>query len=325
MSAFKQWNLVGDIGGTNARFGLVGDDLSNVIDIATYQVADFPDFADVLVHLMADVKRMELADTAPDAVCVAVAGPPHVETISFTNSPWRFSRSTVEHHTGASRVKVINDFAAVARALPALKPDELEQIGEGHVHENAPSVAMGPGTGLGVAGLVSCGEGRHQVITGEGGHVDFAPVTDVEIEIFRHLKARFGRVSIERLLCGEGIVNIYRALCEIRGAQATFTKPSDIGNAAVSNECPIAAETMRNFFTMLGASAGNFALAFGALGGVYIAGGIAPRYISLLRQSEFRARFLAKGRFADYLSTIPTFVVTHPNIGLLGAALTLSD
>jgi glucokinase len=155
--------------------------------------------------------------------------------------------------------------------------------------------------------------------------VDFAPVTDIEVEIHKRLRARFGRVSIERLLCGVGIVNIYQALADYRKQPATLVHPGDIGSAARSGEDPLAREAMAIFFAVLGATAGNFALTFGARGGVFIAGGIAPRYIELLRQSDFRARFLAKGRFADYLSGIPTYVVTHPGIGLLGAAMTLNE
>ncbi len=325
MKPLTDWHLIGDIGGTNARFGLVEPGDTQYREIATYQVADFPDFADVLTQLMADTVREGLTENGPSGVCLAVAGPPHVETVSFTNSSWRFSRDLIASHTGASRIEIINDFAAVARALPALTPDDYTQIGEGQIQVGCTAVALGPGTGLGVAGLATNAAGNPNVITGEGGHIDFAPVTDAEIEVFRHMRARFGRVSIERLICGDGIVNIYQALAQYRQQPATMTQASDIGRAAGADDDPLAKETMAMFFTVLGASAGNFALTFGARGGVYIAGGIAPRYIDLLRRSDFRARFLAKGRFADYLSVIPTFVVTHPGIGLLGAALALTD
>ncbi|EED34926.1 glucokinase [Luminiphilus syltensis NOR5-1B] len=325
MSEATQWHLVGDIGGTNARFGLFFDDPNQATDIASYRVADFPTFTGVLHQLMADAERLDHVEGPPASVCLAVAGPPHGDTISFTNSPWRFSIGMVEACTGAPRVRVINDFAAVARALPALSAEDLEQIGEGHQQPGATQVALGPGTGLGVAALVPGLDGRPSVVHGEGGHVDFAPVTDVEIEIFKRLRAQFGRVSIERLLCGDGIVNLYRALCDIHGVAAQKTSAGNIGSAAQQNSDPICAQTLRTFFTLLGSSAGNFALSFGALGGVFIAGGIAPRYVDLLRQSEFRARFLMKGRLADYLSTIPTFLITRPNIGLLGAALSLTD
>lgn len=325
MNAMTQWHLVGDIGGTNARFAVAAPGDRSYRDIASYEVANFPDFGLVLDQLMQDIVTSGLATGAPSAICLAVAGPPHVDTISFTNSSWRISRELLLQRTGAARIEIINDFCAVARAIPALSATDLQQIGEGIRHVHAPAVALGPGTGTGVAALAQSQDGTPVVITGEGGHVDFAPVTDIEVEIHKRLRARFGRVSIERLLCGVGIVNIYQALADYRKQAAPLLQPGDIGAAARSGEDPLAREAMAIFFAVLGASAGNFALTFGARGGVFIAGGIAPRYIELLRLSDFRARFLAKGRFADYLSGIPTFVVTHPGIGLLGAAMTLTE
>ncbi len=321
----SNWHLIGDIGGTNARFGLVREGTHGYQSVATYQVADYPDFGDVLAHLMMDIQRLGLADGTPSKACFAVAGPPHLETVSFTNSPWRFNRELVKQKTGVEHALIINDFAAVARALPALTEADMIQIGGGSAQAGAPRVALGPGTGLGVAGLLQCSHGSPVVVTGEGGHVDFAPVTDVEASVLKFLRARFGRVSIERLICGDGIVNIYQALAHHREQPAELTRAADIGEAAQRGDDPLARETMALFFSVLGASAGNFALTYGALGGVFIAGGIAPRYIDLLRRSDFRARFLAKGRFADYLSVIPTYVITHGGIGLLGAALFLYD
>jgi len=323
--ATDTWNLVGDIGGTNARFGINRGPTGDHQHIATYKVADYPDFSDVLRHLMEDIRRLGLAQGAPMAACFAVAGPPHLDTVSFTNSSWQFTRDTISQQTGVSLVHIINDFAAVARALPAISDSELVQIGGGHRDDKGPIVALGAGTGLGVGALIQNQTGHPLVVTGEGGHVDFAPVTDVEVSVLQYLRSRYGRVSIERLCCGDGIVNLYQALADLRGLTPQLTSAADIGRAAQSETDPLARETMAMFFAVLGASAGNFALTFGALGGVYIAGGIVPRYLDLLRRSDFRARFLAKGRFADYLSAIPTYVITHEATGLLGAALTLHD
>jgi len=323
--ATDTWNLVGDIGGTNARFGINRGPTGDHQHIATYKVADYPDFSDVLRHLMEDIRRLGLAQGAPMAACFAVAGPPHLDTVSFTNSSWQFTRDTISQQTGVSLVHIINDFAAVARALPAISDSELVQIGGGHRDDKGPIVALGAGTGLGVGALIQNQTGHPLVVTGGGGHVDFAPVTDVEVSVLQYLRSRYGRVSIERLCCGDGIVNLYQALADLRGLTPQLTSAADIGRAAQSETDPLARETMAMFFAVLGASAGNFALTFGALGGVYIAGGIVPRYLDLLRRSDFRARFLAKGRFADYLSAIPTYVITHEATGLLGAALTLHD
>jgi len=236
-------------------------------------------------------------------------------------SAWRFTADSVAARLGCERISIVNDFAAVARSLPALTSEHLEAIGGGEAIANRPMVAIGPGTGTGVASLVFERDGSPIVLPGEGGHVDFAPITDIEVKILSRLRAQFGRVSIERLLCGAGIMNIYRSLADIRDQTAEHHSPEAVGGAAQQGNDNLAAETMNTFFSVLGSAAGNLALTLGARGGVYLAGGIAPRYIDLLRKSDFRARFLAKGRFADFNGDIATYVVTHPDPGLLGAAL----
>ncbi len=316
--------LVGDIGGTNARFAFVAPGSVTPTPLAKYRVADFASFEKVLEQLIGDWRNQGLPDAGPSRTCLAIAAPPHLKTISFTNSPWRFDRALLSKYLGDSHIEIINDFAAVARALPALSTDDVEQIGAGESQRNKPMVSIGPGTGTGVATVVFDEHGKTVILEGEGGHVDFAPITDMEFEVLKRLRARFGRVSIERLLCGAGILNIYQALAEIRGQRAEFEAPGDIG-AAAQEDNPLASEAMAMFFAVLGSSAGNLALTAGALGGVFIAGGIAPRYIDLLRGSDFRARFLAKGRFADYTTNIGTYVITHEDPGLLGAALWLGD
>lgn len=316
--------LVGDIGGTNARFAYVVPGSTTPTLLAKYRVADFANFEKVLEQLIDDWRIQGLRESGPSRTCLAVAAPPHLKTISFTNSPWRFDRALLAEHLRDSKIEIINDFAAVARALPALTASDVEQIGAGESQSKKPMVSIGPGTGTGVATVVFDDTGNTVIVEGEGGHVDFAPITDMEFDVLKHLRARFGRVSIERLLCGAGIVNIYQALAEIRGQKAEFEKPSDIG-AAAQQDNPLASEAMAMFFAVLGSSAGNLALTAGAMGGVFVAGGIAPRYIDLLRRSDFRARFLAKGRFADYTTSIGTYVITHEDPGLLGAALWLGD
>jgi glucokinase len=323
MSA-KPHYLVGDIGGTNARFAYVTPESEQPLPVAKYRVAEFKNFDEVMNQLIADWRELGLPEDGPEKTCLAVAAPPHLSTISFTNSPWRFDRALLGRHLKNSSIDIINDFAAVARALPALSADDVEQIGAGVIEAGKPMVSIGPGTGTGVATVIFDHSGAPVVLQGEGGHVDFAPITDMEFEVLKRLRARYGRVSIERLLCGAGIVNIYQAIAEIRGVQAELSTPADIG-AAAQHEAPLASEAMAMFFAVLGSSAGNLALTTGALGGVFIAGGIAPRYIDLLRRSDFRARFLAKGRFADYNTNIGTFVITHDDPGLVGAALCLGD
>ena len=321
----NSWQLVGDIGGTNARFGSARSNGGDPEHIATYQVADFPTFGNVLDQLMKDCAERGLLPANAEKACLAVAAMPDQPVVSFTNSPWQFTTSLIQERTQIQQVTIINDFAAVARGLPKLGADSLIRIGGGEIKAGFPKLAIGPGTGLGVAALVNCPNGSPLVISGEGGHVDFAPVTDTEAQVLKVLRGRFGRVSIERLCCGHGILNIYEALCQYRGEHPVYTNAASVGSAAQGEGDSLAQETLSMFFAILGAAAGNFALTFGARGGVYLAGGIAPRYIDILRRSDFRARFLAKGRFADYLAEIPTFIITHPSIGLVGAALSLED
>jgi glucokinase len=214
----------------------------------------------------------------------------------------------------------VNDFAAVARSLPAITASDLEQIGDGASQLGQPMVTIGPGTGCGVATLVFDDAGKAMVLPAEGGHVDFAPTTDNEMKVLCQLNAEFGRVSIERILSGPGIMNLYRALGEIHQLPITYASPEAVGDAARSGD-RLAMESMSTFCSVLGSVAGDLALTIGARGGVFIAGGIAPDYLDLLHRSDFRACFLAKGRFAAFNRDIPTFIVKHTHPGLLGAAL----
>lgn len=317
--------LLADIGGTKARFAFAhrGDLVPQ--SIANYAVEDFPSFDSVLTQLERDWGILKRSDITPLCVCFAVAAIPEQPEISFTNSVWRFTAQSLAARFNCPHTSIINDFAAVARALPALTAEDLESIGGGQAQPGKPMVAIGPGTGTGVASLAFDSKGGPIVLPGEGGHADFAPITDIEAKILNQLRAQYGRVSIEHLLCGAGIMNIYRALALIHGAPSIHLTPEAVGSAAQQGDDKLSIETMNTFFSVLGAVAGNLALTLGARGGVYLAGGIAPCYVDLLRKSDFRARFLAKGRFADFNAEIATMVVTHPEPGLLGAALTCSD
>ena len=325
VSADSQAFLVADIGGTNARFAFAYRNDPVPQSIANYAVEDFPSFDSVLDQLQHDWVMLKQSETPFSRVCLAVAAIPEQAEISFTNNAWRFTAESVAARLDCPSISIINDFAAVARALPALAPEHVESIGGGQVQQGKPMVAIGPGTGTGVASLAFDRQGVPIVLPGEGGHVDFAPITDIEAKILSRLRAQYGRVSIERLLCGAGIMNIYRALADIRDVPSVYLTPEAVGSAAQQGDDPLSVETMNTFFSVLGSAAGNLALTLGARGGVYLAGGIAPRYIDLLRKSDFRARFLAKGRFADFNGEIATLVVTHPDPGLLGAALVCAE
>ena len=213
-SVESNW-LLADIGGTHARFAYAAGDVATLKPIATYEVARFSSFERVLAQLLIDWREGAQTDTQVSKVCMAVAANPHQHEIRFTNNPWRFTQAQVAAQTGCSDIQIVNDFAAVARSLPAITASDLEQVGDGMSQLRQPMVTIGPGTGCGVATLVFDDAGNAIVLPAEGGHVDFAPTTDNEMKVLRRLRSEFGRVSIERILSGPGIMNVYRALGEI--------------------------------------------------------------------------------------------------------------
>ena len=318
--AESDWVLVADIGGTHARFAYLKPDDPSPQPIGTYTAETCPQFEKVMEQLCTSIEELDLPLGRLARICLAVAANPSADEIALTNNAWCFRRSELAKMLGCDNMLVVNDFAAVARSLPLLKPEDTVQIGGGEAQAGGVMVAIGPGTGTGVASLIFDGGTEPLVVPGEGGHVDFAPVGDTEIAVLQRLRGQFDRVSIERLLSGDGILNLYRTLCDINGCGMTLRTPEAVGEAAQADTDPMAAETMALFFAVLGSVAGDLALTLGARGGVYIAGGIVPRYVDLMRRSQFRSRFESKGRFAEHNKVIPSFVVTHPNPGLLGVA-----
>ena len=218
---------------------------------------------------------------------------------------------------------MLNDVAALAAGLPCLRDDDLRRIGGGAAVPGAPRVVLGPGSGLGVAALITTDDGREIVVEGEGGHATLAPGDAREDALLARLRDAFGHVSGERALSGPGLVNLYRALCEIDGRRPDEITPADVTARAQAGTDPACVEAMQCFCGLLGSVASNLALAFGARGGVYIGGGIVPRLGSAFDAALFRARFEAKGRFGTYLQRIPTFVIASATTALDGAARTL--
>jgi len=222
---------------------------------------------------------------------------------------------------GLDPVRLINDFEALAWGAPVVPPDELASLGgpdEGHAHSTL--AVLGPGTGFGVSALVRDALDREVAMPSEGGHACFAPGDAVEDEILRILRRRYDRVSIERLICGPGLLNMHRALAEIDGRETHIDDPAQITQEALDDPRSHCGATLARFCAILGAVAGDIALTTGARGGVYIAGGIAPRILPFLKASPFRERFERKGRFTDYMREIPTNVILHKHAALLGAA-----
>jgi glucokinase len=310
--------LLADIGGTNARFALGEAGSGAISEIHTVSVADHPTFTSALNTYLERVASSGTWEALPIDGCLAVACPADRDVVTFTNSDWVIDRRDIAYSLNIPTLRVINDFAALGYAAVGLGEEDWRQVGDGAAVVGGTIAVLGPGTGLGVCGVLQR-DGGAAVIAGEGGHVDFSPVGEEEIEILRILLTRYRRVSAERLLSGAGLQNIYWALTQLHGVEGRQATPADISAAALSAADAVAVEALGVFCRVLGGVAGNLALTFGARGGVYVAGGIVPRMIDFLQRSDFRERFLAKGRFRDYLNDIPTRVVIRDNPGLFGA------
>lgn len=302
--------LLGDIGATNARFAELSD--GRLGDMKSFKVADFRTFEEVL--------RACLAECSPRAdftsALLALAGPIEAGCCKLTNTSWIVDPLELSKSFGFE-VRIVNDFQAVAYSLPALAPADLKALGGGKPHKDAPKAVLGPGSGLGVACLVEARDGP-LVVSSEGGHSTLAGNSEREDAILRILRERFGHASAERAISGPGLENVFQAIAQLSGRDTAHTDAAEITRRALAGECEIAHEALATFCSLLGSFAGNMALSFGARGGVYIAGGISPRIVEFLAQSQFRARFEAKGRFRHYLEQIPSCVIVHPAAAFLG-------
>ncbi|MCY4452236.1 MAG: glucokinase [Immundisolibacterales bacterium] len=308
--------LVGDIGGTWARFAVVEPD-GTIGRVAVRPCAECPGLAEAL----ADYVAGEGMAAPPRRAAISVACPVAGDRVSLTNHPWSFSIEELRDRFGFESLSVVNDFAAVARAVPRLRAGDFMQIGGGGPVSNAAMAVLGPGTGLGVSGLVPTGDGGWAVIEGEGGHATMAATTPRETRVLAELGRTFGHVSAERVLSGPGLVNLHAALCRLDGEPPDpQMSPRDIVSAGLERHAPRPREALRLAAAMLGTFAADVALTLGARGGVYIGGGLVPRYAHPFGQSGFRHRFEDKGRFSDYLAAIPTYVVLHEYPALLGLA-----
>jgi glucokinase len=263
--------------------------------------------------------RAYLGDREVDEAVFAMALPVDADWVHLTNSPWAFSIEQTRQALGLERLTVINDFSAQALAIPALTEKERLRIGDGEPVEGAAIGVIGPGTGLGVGGLVRVGETWHPIAS-EGGHVSLAPRDAVDAAVWAHLCKRFGHVSNERVLSGPGLVNLATALAAIEGRELRIKDPKEVTRRAGAGRCRFCSEALDRFSGLLGAAAGDLALTLCAQGGVYIGGGLVKRLGSLFNAERFRASFVAKGRFEDYLRAVPTYLVTRRDPGLLGAA-----
>ena len=259
----------------------------------------------------------------PHQGAIAIASAITGDRVAMTNHPWSFSISALKSRLGFHRLDVINDFTALALALPHLAPEHRLQVGDGAVAAYSPIGVLGPGSGLGVSGLIPAGE-KWIALAGEGGHATMAPADDRESAVLDRMRRHFDHVSAERVLSGPGLVNLYNALTMVDAVPSRGYTAAQITDPAIGATDPLCAEATLLFCAMLGTMAGNLALTLGARGGIYVGGGIVPRLGQRFAQSPFRARFEAKGRFSEYLAAIPTYVINHPLPAFLGCAAVLS-
>jgi len=313
--------LLGDVGGTNARFAVQETPGGEPQRVRRYATDGYPTLRDAIVRYLDDEKLQGVRCAA-----IGIANPVTGDQVRMTNHHWSFSIEQTRVALGLERLLVINDFQALALSLPALAEAELEQVGGGAPEEGEPLALIGPGTGLGVSGLLWSGDRKAQIaLDGEGGHVSLPAATDEEERVIEILRARFGHVSAERALSGQGLENLHDALGKLQGG-ASAVSAADITARALDGSDALCAKTVAMFCALLGGVAGNLALTLGARGGLYVGGGIVPRLGALFAGSAFRERFESKGRMGAYLRPIPTYVIkASVSPALIGAARALDQ
>lgn len=325
MSGKKWIGLVGDVGGTNARISLCErapqdqDGLMRLIKTEGLECSKYESiYTAINVYFEHIGERPEL-----DFCAFAMAGPVKEGSIKLTNLPWTVTEDELKVQTGARATKLMNDYEGLAYSLPHLNPDDVHVIGTPARGAGDVYAVMGPGTGFGASVLVGAKKNPHCLST-ESGHATFAPVDDIEADIHRVLRKKFGRVSIEHLLSGPGLVNIYHALCTLRNIAPLALNPSDVTSGASGHKdiCDKATEV---FIDILAEVCGDIGLYHGATAGVFIAGGITPRLMERINPQRFRARMEAKGPMTGYVSNIPVKVIIHKFAALIGAAHAISD
>ncbi len=307
--------LVADVGGTNARFAVINGPGQLPGRLQVLHSDDFPAFQDALGHYLANTDGER-----PRAAAIAIAGPVTGDQVRFTNHPWSFSIASTRRTLQLDRLRVINDFTALALALPHLGPDDTHLVGPGEAVAGAPLALIGPGTGLGVSGLLPAGS-HWLPLSGEGGHATLAPGNSRESALLDIVRQDFPHVSAERVLSGSGLPNLYAALAKLEGDKAIGdVTPEFITDRALSHSDDLCVATVNTFCSLLGVVAGNLVLTLGARGGLYIGGGVVPRLGQFFDQSPFLTSFSAKGRHTGYLTKVPVRVIRAESPALLGAA-----
>lgn len=309
--------LIGDIGGTNARFALATSGSERFTAMQYLSCADFATSEEAIRQYLSMQGIEKL-----DAICVAVAGAVVDQQVNFTNNHWSLSRDRLVKLFDTQSVTILNDFEAIAYSLPFLSSVDVKGVGGDWPlpeRQDFKLGVLGPGTGLGVSGLFSL-KGVHFPVIAEGGHTGFAPENSEQTQLLAQLQSTFGRVSNEKLLCGAGIVNVYESLVKLQSGTPEELTAADIGARALAKQDAYCEKTMALFFEILGQVAGDLVLTLGALDGVFVGGGICQRYADELESSLFRQGFTNKGLYAQMLDKVPTWLITNKNPGLIGAS-----
>jgi len=314
--------IVADIGGTNARFALItGKNNQNhrIEHIKILAASEYATLAEALKTYLESLGSIQVKNA-----CVAVAGPVVGDRVKMTNLSWEFSCQDMARSFNFEHFIAMNDFAAVAAACSQVTADHLIEIKSGTETRDSTKAVFGPGTGLGVAGLVN-NHGSWVPVPSEGGHVNIAPATAFEIEVLKAAMEQHDHVSAEVFLSGPGLFNLYRAVCAVRGETAKTLSPAEISKGALEGTEEILVQTLGTFCSFIGSFAGNLALTYGAKGGIYMAGGILPRFSDFLKASAFEERFQSKGPMSKYVKDIPAYLIVHPETPFVGSGAWLEQ
>ncbi len=317
MTELSGFALVGDVGGTNARLSLCNLSDGSISNPVIYSATENESLESCILKF-----RQDTGADFSDA-CIAIACPITGDYIKMTNNPWEFSIHTLKTSLGLNSLLVINDFTAMSMSVTVIDKENCVKIGGGEPDLNFPIAVYGAGTGLGVGHIVKVGD-KWISLPGEGGHVDLAPANMSEDMILMTLRARIGHVSAERVLSGPGLVNLYEAIAMRHDRVRPNLTPADITSGALSMPGdPDCHEALNTFCKLMGRFGGNLALTLSTFGGVYIAGGVVPRFIEFFKNSKFRKAFEDKGRFKEFMQKIPVYVITDNMAGLRGAGAVL--
>jgi glucokinase len=309
---------VADVGGTHARFAIAQIEGGRVVSLGDQVKLQTADHASFQLAWEEFGRRQNI--DLPNELALSFAGPVGGEVLKLTNNPWVIRPALMKERLGVDRFTIVNDFGAVSYAVATLPDDQFLHVcgPQRALPDRGVISILGPGTGLGVAALLRRPD-HYEVIETEGGHVDFAPLDKLEDQILSHMRRNFRRVSIERLISGRGLWNIYDALATIEGRDTAFHDEKELWTAALNNQDSLANAALDRFCLTLGAVGGDLALAQGG-SAVVIAGGLGLRLVDHLPRSGFRDRFIAKGRFERRMDDMPVKLITYPEPGLFGAA-----